>query len=70
MENKQVRTDYSSLKIGDELTRCIGGILMGVVVGHIDEKTFKAGSIDGAIPWEEGWTFNKETGLEIDEDLE
>lgn len=63
------RTDFKDLKIGDELIRSLGGVMMVVVVGYIDDKVFKVGSKDGTISWDIGWTFNKETGLEIDEDL-
>jgi hypothetical protein len=65
----KLRSNFSTLKIGDELIRSLGGVRMGVVVGEITDTTFKVGSKDGAIPWEFGWTFNKLTGLEIDEDL-
>jgi hypothetical protein len=44
-------------------------VYMQVVVGYIDEKIFKVGSWGGEVSWEHGWTFNKETGAEIDEDL-
>lgn len=65
-----VRTNFTDLKIGDELTRVLGGeVEMPVIVGYIDDNTFKVGSVKGAISWEDGWTFNKHTGLEIDEDL-
>lgn len=65
-----IRTDFSSLKIGDKLTRVLGGVVeMPVIVGYIDENIFKVGEVDGVISWEDGWAFNKHTGLEIDEDL-
>lgn len=64
------RTDFSTLKVGDHLQRSLGGSRpMWVIVGQITETTFKVGSLDGRVSWEEGWTFSKETGLEIDEDL-
>jgi hypothetical protein len=64
------RTDYSNLQVGDELTRSLAGVIdMQVIVGYIDDEKFKVGSEDGTVTWQEGWTFNKKTGLEIDEDL-
>ena len=64
------RTDFSDLKVGDHLKRSLGGMRPAwVIVGEITGTTFRVGSLDGIIPWQEGWTFNKETGLEIDEEL-
>lgn len=59
-----------NVKVGDKLTRLIAGVVpMTVVVGEITDKVIKCGSIDGTVAWEEGWTFDRKTGAEIDEDL-
>jgi len=58
------------IKVGDKLIRLLGGsVVMRVIVGSVNEKTIKCGSADGFVPWEDGWTFNRENGAEIDEDL-
>lgn len=58
------------MKVGDKLIRLLGGqIPMPVIVGEVNEDTFKVGSEDGTVPWQDGWTFCKKTGAEIDDDL-
>lgn len=58
------------VKVGDKLIRLLGGKLeIPVIVGEVTDDTIKVGSEDGIIPWEEGWTFNRITGAEIDEEL-
>lgn len=48
------------LAIGDEVTRLLGGIVtMKLRVTEITEETIVCGD----------WTFHRETGAEIDEDL-
>ncbi len=44
-------------------------ISLQVMVGYATDKIIKVGSKDGIIPWQDGWTFNRENGAEIDEDL-
>ena len=58
------------VKVGDRLTRMLGGkIPVEVIVGRIDEKFVYTSSADGVIPLEEGWKFLISTGGEVDEDL-
>ena len=58
------------MKVGDKLIRLLAGsIPLDVIVGKISDTEFKVGSADGAIGFEEGWTFDRKTGMEIDEDL-
>jgi hypothetical protein len=58
------------VKEGDVLTRMLGGaIAMKVIVGKVTSKHVICGSADGVISWEDGWTFDRETGIEEDKDL-
>ena len=51
--------ELANLKVGDTVTRMLGGsIPMELVISRIDD-VIECGP----------WTFNKDTGLEIDEDL-
>lgn len=62
--------DLSDVKVGDRMIRLLGGVVpVEVIVGIVNETTFKVGSADGVISVEDGWTFSKKTGAEIDEDL-
>ncbi len=60
----------AKVKVGDELTRMLGGkIPMQVIVGKIDDIHVFTSSADGIITLEEGWKFRIDTGAEVDEDL-
>lgn len=61
-----------NVKVGDKLTRLLGGsIPMEVIVTIVNEKTVICGSPDGFVKGteEDGWTFNRQNGAEIDTDL-
>ena len=64
------REKINNLKLGDTVTRMLAGTLsMPVVIQTIEEDIIICGSPDGFITGREGWTFNKDTGAEVDKDL-
>ena len=50
---------FKNVKVGDIVTRNLCGILMEMRVTKVDDKLITAGM---------GWTFDRETGAEIDDD--
>jgi hypothetical protein len=61
-----------NVKVGDTLTRLLGGTLpMEVVVTIVNENEIVCGSPDGFVQGtaEDGWRFNRANGAEIDDDL-
>ena len=59
------------VKVGDVMTRILGGHPMKVVVGVVKEDVIFCGSIEGFVPATEdaGWQFRRDTGAEVDADL-
>lgn len=52
---------FDRLKVGDDVTRMIGGVIpMKLKVTAVTDKTVACGD----------WTFDKQTGFEIDDELE
>ena len=62
--------DLSDIQVGDKLIRNLAGMDMRVIVGQVTETQIKVGSDDRVIPWQIGWTFDRATCAEVDEDLE
>lgn len=62
MEDQRVEAqDFSDLKEGDEVTRLLAGVVpMTMVVESVD---------DTLIHMKGGWTFDRKTGFEEDEEL-
>lgn len=61
------KIDLSQVKPGDKLLRMLAGsIPMVVVVGEVKDGIIFTGSIDGVVPSKDGWTFDQETGMELD----
>lgn len=59
-----------TIKVGDRVRRLLAGtVRMELIVGEVTETTIKCMSADGAINLENGWTFSRQTGAEIDEEL-
>ena len=58
------------VQVGDTLTRMLAGTVpMPVIVGEVKDDTIKVGSQDGRIKWQDGWEFDRKTGMEIDDYL-
>lgn len=56
------REEYNSIKAGDVIERMLGFCIpVYLIVSNVDDKLIYTG--------EEGWKFDKNTGLEIDEDI-
>jgi hypothetical protein len=51
--------ELGNIKVGDELLRSMGGVVMPILVSEVTEDRIVCG------PWE----FCRKTGAEIDEDL-
>lgn len=61
---------FDDVKVGDKITRLLGGeVPMKVVVGKIENGIIYTSSEDGIVPLKHGWKFNQANGAEIDEDL-
>lgn len=62
--------DLQKLEIGMKVIRLMSGVMpMNCIVGFIDDDYIHCGSEDGVIQWEEGWSFSRKTGGEVDEYL-
>lgn len=56
------KEQYNSIKAGDVIERMLGFCIpVYLVVSKVDDKMIYTG--------DEGWTFDRNTGLEIDEDI-
>ena len=61
-------SDFSDLKVGDVVTRLLGGKLaMKMKVVQVSEDLITCDAADG---FEGGWTFDRKTGAEEDADLQ
>lgn len=59
-----VAKSFRHIKAGDIVTRMLAGILpMNLTISHLDEKFIYCGG-------KEGWKFDRDTGFEVDEDIE
>ena len=59
---------FGYLKVGDKVERDLGGLLMTLVVGDIDDEYVWCGSTDGFViaNREQGWMFDLKFGIETD----
>jgi hypothetical protein len=57
------RRSFWSVRAGDRVTRILGGAPMVLCVTDVDERLIHCG------PRGSGWTFDRETGAEVDEEL-
>jgi beta-lactamase class D len=61
--------DFSDLKVGDVITRMLGGKLpMRMEVVKVSEDLITCNSADDGFAG--GWTFDRKTGVEEDADLQ
>lgn len=62
---------FDKLKVGDNPTRIMAGLKMKMVVRTVTDKTLVCDAITekGGV-FRGGWTFDRETGMEIDDDLD
>lgn len=61
---------FANIKKGDTVTRLLAGVVqMKLIVGKVDDTLIYCGSADGVVSLEEGWKFRRDTGAEVDEDL-
>lgn len=59
--------DFTHVKVGDTVTRMLSGTIpMQLRVTKVDDDLIHCGSEDFAV---QGWTFDRQTGAEVDEDL-
>lgn len=57
---------FRDVKVGDTVTRLLSGVIpMKMKVTRVDEDVLYCGTPCG----EDGWTFCRDTGAEIDEDI-
>lgn len=60
---------FRHLRVGDKVTRLLSAVPMPLVVTQVSDTEIKCGlSLDVTDPGSL-WTFDRETGVEIDEDL-
>ncbi len=61
-----MRRSFRDVEVGDSVTRMIAGVIPDVIlVTGVDDKYIYCNPFG----WEEGWTFDRDTGLEYDPDL-
>lgn len=63
----QDRISFKDIKIGDIVTRNLAGVIMKLRVTHVDAERIWCGLPDGGSIG--GWSFDRITGAEIDDDL-
>lgn len=66
------RPSYRDVEVGDVVLRLLAGVIpMSLIVTKVDDKLIYCGTDDapGTMEPVHGWTFDRDTGVEVDEDI-